>query len=134
MASRSDVRCLQTNKMERRSELVNFYCHLGMSYNDIFAALAMRDGTILSRRTLLRILKDNRLNRRKEYSDLGRVIDSIQEQLQGPGKMHGYRWMFTKCQEKRPKANFGANSLHLIQRVAARHELCLSLESCTAFI
>ena len=47
--------------MERRSEPVNFYFHLGLSYNDILVALVMRDGIILSRRTLLLILKDNRL-------------------------------------------------------------------------
>ncbi|KAL7393681.1 hypothetical protein ABVT39_014352 [Epinephelus coioides] len=70
-----------------------------MSYNDILVALARRHRIIISRSTLLRILKNNRLSRRKDYADLGRVIDFIQEQLHGPGKMHGYRWMFTKCKE-----------------------------------
>lgn len=82
-----------------RTERIKFYFQLGMSFNDNLTALASRHGLVISRNSLLRILKDNRLSRRKNYADLGAVIDFIQEHLQGPGKMHGYRWMFTKCRE-----------------------------------
>ncbi|KAK0134211.1 hypothetical protein N1851_030223 [Merluccius polli] len=40
----------------------------------------------------------HRLNRR-QYADLGEVIDFIMQQLEGPGRLHGYRWMYSKCLE-----------------------------------
>ncbi|KAL3976399.1 hypothetical protein ACER0C_022285 [Sarotherodon galilaeus] len=54
-------------------------------------------GTIITERHLNRILRAKLLYRRKYDLDAG--IDFIVNQLQGPGKDHGYRWMFTKCKQ-----------------------------------
>ncbi|CAL9704018.1 unnamed protein product [Knipowitschia caucasica] len=85
-------------------QLIKLYYNLGMSYNDILSALLRRHGILISRKHLLRILKDNRLGRRRDFADLDSIFDFVQQQLQGPGKMHGYRWMFTKCRESGLKA------------------------------
>ena len=45
-----------------------------------------------------RILRSRLLYRRKYDLDAG--IDFIVDQLQGPGKDHGYRWMYTKCKQR----------------------------------
>lgn len=70
--------------------------NLGMNYNDILQSLAVRHGVILSKRHLIRVLKMHGLKRR-EYADLGEVIDFIMHQLEGSGRLHGYRWMYNKC-------------------------------------
>ncbi|XP_019206659.1 uncharacterized protein LOC109196682 [Oreochromis niloticus] len=54
-------------------------------------------GTIITERHLNRILRAKSLYRRKYDLDAG--IDFIVNQLQGPGKDHGYRWMFTTCKQ-----------------------------------
>lgn len=50
-------------------------------------------GFLLSRRHLISILKAHILCRR-QYSDLQEVRDFINEQMRGPGRHHGYRWMY----------------------------------------
>lgn len=80
-------------------ELVRLYFTLGLYYKDIVALLASRHGCILSERHLKRILKSNRMFRRKGYTPLDRVIQFIGEQLQTSGQLCGYRWMYTKCKE-----------------------------------
>lgn len=80
-------------------ELISFYFHTGMNYNDILKALAARHGVVLSKRRLIRLLKRHNLNR-KQYADLGDVIDFIVHQLDGPGRLLGYRWMYNKCLKK----------------------------------
>ncbi|KAA0701668.1 hypothetical protein E1301_Tti021486 [Triplophysa tibetana] len=70
----------------------------GMSYKDIVGSLALVHGKVISERTLKRILKSNGLCRRK-YADLNEIIGFIIDQLNGPGRLHGYRWMHTKCLE-----------------------------------
>ncbi|XP_041864801.1 uncharacterized protein LOC121654649 [Melanotaenia boesemani] len=67
-----------------------------MSYKCILKSLALQ-GTIISERHLNRILRARLLYRRRYDLDTG--IDFIVDQLQGPGKDHGYRWMFTKCKQ-----------------------------------
>ncbi|XP_042069377.1 uncharacterized protein LOC121812132 [Haplochromis burtoni] len=79
-----------------RDSLIEFYFRLGMSYKCILKSLAMQ-GTIIMERHLNRILRAKSLYRRKYDLDAG--IDFIVNQLQGPGKDHGYRWMFTKCKQ-----------------------------------
>lgn len=85
-------------------QLIRLYFDLGMSYNNILSALLRRHGILISRKRLLQVLKDNRLGRRRNFADLDSVFDFVQQQLQGSGKMHGYRWMFTKCRESGLKA------------------------------
>ncbi|GLD65983.1 uncharacterized protein AKAME5_001741500 [Lates japonicus] len=43
--------------------------------------------------------------KRKEYADVGEVIDFIIHQLEGPGRLHGYRWMYNKCLKNGIRAN-----------------------------
>ena len=47
-----------------------------MSYNDILKSLAVRHGVILSKRHFIRMLKLHGY-RRRQYDDLGDVIDFI---------------------------------------------------------
>lgn len=58
----------------------------------------MRLGTesFLARDTKIRLLKMHGL-KRKEYADVGEVINFIIHQLEGSGRLHGYRWMYKKC-------------------------------------
>lgn len=54
----------------------------------------------MSLRTLKRKLKSLSLSRKKNYSTRARVRAAIQEELKGPGQLHGYRSMWqTLCQK-----------------------------------
>ena len=79
-----------------RDSMIEFYFRLGMSYKDILKSLALQ-GFIISdsERHLNRLLRARSLHRRRYDLDAG--IDFIVDQLQGSGKDHGYRWMYTKC-------------------------------------
>ena len=77
-----------------RDRVIEFYFRLGMSYKDILKSLALQ-GFIISERHLYRLLRTRSLHRRRYDLDAG--IDFIVDQLQGCGKDHGYRWMYTKC-------------------------------------
>lgn len=35
--------------------------------------------------------------KRRSYADLWEVIDFIVQQIGGQGRLHGYRWMYSKC-------------------------------------
>ena len=67
-----------------------------MSYKDILKSLALQ-GTIITKRHLNRILRARLLYRWRYDLDAG--IDFTVDQLQGPGKDHGYQWMYTKCKQ-----------------------------------
>ena len=77
-------------------EEISFYFDLGMNYNDMLKSLAVRQGVIISKRHLIRLLKMHGYSRR-QYDDLGDEIDFIMQQLKGNGNLHGYRWMYSKC-------------------------------------
>lgn len=77
--------------------LVGLYFKLGLNYGEILAILAFKHDTIVSMRTLKRILKRLALYRRKNFSDVYEVAAFIEEQLGKSGRLHGYRWMHTKC-------------------------------------
>ena len=77
-----------------RDDLIELYFSLGMSYKDILKSLVLQ-GIIITERHLHRILRARILYRRRYDLDAG--IDFIVDQLKGPGKDHGYRWMYTKC-------------------------------------
>ena len=74
-------------------EEISFYF---TNYNDILKSLAVRQGVIISKRHLIRLLKMHGYSRR-QYDDLSVVIDFIMQQLKGNGNQHGYRWMYSKC-------------------------------------
>ncbi|KAL2087589.1 uncharacterized protein LOC109138370 [Larimichthys crocea] len=77
-----------------RDSMIELYFRLGMKYKDILKSLAL-EGFIISERHLHRLLRARSLHRRRYDLDAG--IDFIVDQLQGSGKDHGYRWMYTKC-------------------------------------
>ncbi|XP_048124321.1 uncharacterized protein LOC125310724 [Alosa alosa] len=79
-------------------DLVRIYHGLGMAYKEILRTLATQHGMVMSLSTLKRMLRANRL-RRREYDDLGHIIEFILNELQGSGRLHGYRWMYCKCIE-----------------------------------
>ncbi|KAJ0060283.1 hypothetical protein NL108_007790 [Boleophthalmus pectinirostris] len=80
-----------------RDELIAFYFNLGLKYKDIVKTLDFH-GVSISERHLNRLLRARNLYRRRYDLDSG--IDFIIEQLRGPGKNHGYRWMYVKCQQQ----------------------------------
>ena len=55
-------------------EEISFYFNLGMNYNDMLKSLAVRQGVIISKRHLIRLLKMHGYSRR-QYDDLGDVIE-----------------------------------------------------------
>ncbi|KAK7886502.1 hypothetical protein WMY93_026123 [Mugilogobius chulae] len=77
-----------------RDDLIEFYFNLGLKYKDIVQTLDLH-GISISERHLHRILRARHLYRQKYDLDTG--IDFIIDQLQGPGRDHGYRW--TKCKQ-----------------------------------
>ena len=54
-------------------EEISFYFNLGMNYNDMLKSLAVRQGVIISKRHLIRLLKMHGYSRR-QYDDLSDVI------------------------------------------------------------
>ena len=80
-----------------RDQFIMAFHGLGMSQKDILSSLA-HFGCIISERHLRRVLKGLHLYRRRGYSDLGDVVLFLHRQLQDSGKLHGYKWMFHKCQ------------------------------------
>lgn len=84
--------------MASKEDLIAMYFNLGLQYNDIVETLRMKHSISLSERQLKRILSNLGLFRRKNYSAIGDVIDFIMGQLRESGSLHGYRWMYHKCQ------------------------------------
>ncbi len=81
------------------NDLIRTFFDLGMQQSDILHSLA-HYGYVLSHRHLRRILKKLQLSRRHGYSDISNVVTFINNELQSSGMLHGYRWMFHKCQNK----------------------------------
>jgi len=81
-----------------RNGFIEYYFQLGMSQKDIVVALAVNHDILLSERHLRRILQSLNLYRRRNYTDLGNVVLFIQRTLNTSGMLHGYRWMYHKCQ------------------------------------
>ena len=84
--------------VEERNSLVELYFHLGMKYKDIITILTDKHDITLSERQLKRVLLGLNLARRR-YDDLTDVIQFIEAQLEGSGRLHGYRMMCSKCYE-----------------------------------
>ena len=70
---------------------------MGLIYKDIIKALAVEHGVVISLRHLKRILREMGLFRRKNYSNIGDVVEFVHSQMAHSGQLHGYRWMHEKC-------------------------------------
>lgn len=92
--------------------MILFYFHTGVNYTDFLKGLAARHGVVavvLSKRHLIRLLKRYNLNQ-KQYANLSNVVV---HQLDGPGRLHGYRWMYNKCMKNGIRAK--KEDVHLIK-------------------
>ena len=79
-----------------RDELIERYFHLGLQQVEIVAFLTLVHGIRISLRQLKRIVQNKGLRRRGANSDLGLVIRTIQEELEGSGKCIGYCTMWQR--------------------------------------
>jgi hypothetical protein len=79
-------------------DLIGIYHSLGMTQKAICISLRQY-GHFIDERQLRRILKRQNLHRRKVYSDIGEVVSFIKRNIDSLGNLHGYRWMYHKCQE-----------------------------------
>lgn len=79
------------------NDLILYYFLSGMHYDEILAFLYLRHNVNISLSTLKRKLKQMKLGRKKEKTDLRTVIDFIQSELQTSGQLCGYRWMHQRC-------------------------------------
>ncbi|XP_031334523.1 uncharacterized protein LOC116164477 [Photinus pyralis] len=83
--------------MDYRDKLVENYFSVGFQQNEIISMLELVHRVKVHPRTLKRILCRLKLCRRKNYSDIGIVVNFINSQLANSGQLHGYRWMHLKC-------------------------------------
>lgn len=83
--------------MDLKEQLVKKYFFLGLQQKEIIVLLKNLHNIAIKPRTLKRILRKQKLFRRKHFSDLGSVANFIEDQLVKSGQMHGYRWMHLKC-------------------------------------
>ena len=77
--------------------ILNQYFRMGLSNAEIGMCLQLHHRVISSERTVKRRLSDLGLFRRKNYSDDFNIAFFIEKQLEGSGRMHGYKWMHLKC-------------------------------------
>ena len=77
--------------LHERNAVIKLCFDMGVLYRDIIAILAIECGVVISLRQLKRVLKELGLFRRKNYSDVGDVVEFISNQLHGSGCLHGYR-------------------------------------------
>ena len=79
-----------------RDELIRLYFELGFSQQEIMYYLAAKHGIIFSLRHLKRILNKLGLYRRR-HSDIVDVAVFMVDTLRTSARLHGYRWMHSKC-------------------------------------
>lgn len=81
------------------TSLLRSYFELGLTYRDIVSAMKFRDNVSVSERHVKRLLRSYQLKRRvfEKDVDVRPVAEFIEEQLKGSGRLHGYRWMHSKC-------------------------------------
>ena len=79
---------------------IKVYFGLGLLYKDIINVMAMEHGVVISLRHLKRMLREIGLFRRNNYSNIGYVVDFVHSQIANSGQLHGYRWMYEKCQAR----------------------------------
>ena len=76
-----------------RDERVAVYYHRGFAIKEIVGFMALQHDTILSERTVHRILRSQGLYRRQNQSELLDVVAAISQELSGTGQNAGYRQM-----------------------------------------
>ena len=69
--------------LHERNAVIKLCFDMGVLYRDIIAILAIECGVVISLRQLKRVLKELGLFRRKNYSDVGDVVEFISNQLHG---------------------------------------------------
>ena len=82
--------------MGSRTQLIQFYFGLGLTYKEIVLCLVFRHKRQLPERQLRRLLCIMGLHRRKELSDIY-VAVYVDNKLSRSGQLHGYRQMYLKC-------------------------------------
>ena len=66
---------------------------MGIGYSEILLFLGLMHGCFLSIRQLKRVLKRRGMGRRRNRTDPGEVIETIERELSGSGSTIGYRLM-----------------------------------------
>ena len=79
---------------EDEREIIEYYFARGFQYNTIIDFLSKRHGISMSERTLRSRLNVYGLRRRSPDYNLDEIRELIQEKLQGPACMGGYRSMW----------------------------------------
>ena len=79
--------------------LVVKYFKLGLSHREILHSVEHFNGHATSIQTIKRICQKWGLYRRKNKTDLMKVVEFIAGECAGYGQMHGYQWMHAKCLE-----------------------------------
>ena len=77
----------------QRDELIATYFHLDFNYVEILSFLTLSHGIRLSLRQLKRILRNQGLFRRRNYSNPQEIISAVERELRGSGSSIGYRLM-----------------------------------------
>lgn len=77
-------------------DLIKYYFHLGLNYFEILECLSQYD-IHMSLRSLKRRLQKLRLFRKKQYTSINTLQQFIQNELNGSGYLHGYKWMHLRC-------------------------------------
>ena len=80
-----------------RDRLVRLYFELGFTQKEILYYLASKHRIVISLRHLKRVLKSLALYRRKHTDILDVALFILDTISNTSGKLHGYRWMHTKC-------------------------------------
>ena len=81
------------NRHVERDILTEHYFHMGLGYSEILLFLGLMHGCFLSIRQLKRVLKRRGMGRRRNHTDPGEVIETIERELSGSGSTIGYRLM-----------------------------------------
>ena len=79
-----------------RDEVIESYFHLGFTAQEIVLFLANVHCMYISLRYLKRILSRLGCRRRRFQSDLDEVVDEVQQEIKGSGRLLGYRVMYQR--------------------------------------
>ena len=79
-----------------RDEVIESYFHLGFTAQEILLFLANVHCMYISLRHLKRILSRLGCRRHRFQSDLDEVVDEVQQEIKGSGRLLGYRVMYQR--------------------------------------
>ena len=80
--------------VDKEEVLIRYYFQRGFDYSVVLLFLKKYHALEISMRTLHNRLRDYGLRRRNTNSDDGEIYQAIQEELDGPGCLRGYRTMW----------------------------------------